>query len=234
MNADDRLRYSRLIAIENIGREGVEKLNNATVLVVGCGALGSMAAMQLAASGVGRIRIVDFDTIDLSNLQRQFFFTSDETGKGKAEVLAQRMSNLNPNVKVEVHNSLFCEKNARNLISGCDFVVEATDNPDSMTTVDRICGEMGVRCVLAGVSDFSGQVMTCLPGKRRYSDIFPQIEEGGVLPCSLNGVAGPAAAVAASIEAAEAIKSIAGITPLLSDRMLVFDLLDLSFDLIET
>ena len=84
MNAEEHIRYSRLIAIENIGREGVEKLNNATVLVVGCGALGSMAAMQLAASGVGRIRIVDFDTIDLSNLQRQFFFTSDETGKGNA------------------------------------------------------------------------------------------------------------------------------------------------------
>lgn len=234
MNPEQRIRYSRLIAVEEIGQEGVEKLNQAVVLVIGCGALGSMVAMQLAASGVGTLRIVDFDTIDLSNLQRQFFFRTDETGKGKAEILAQRIESLNPAVRVQVFNSIMDDKNICELIEGCNFVVEATDNPSSMAIVDRACNEMSVNCVLAGVSDFSGQVLTCLPGGRRYTDIFPQIEDGGVLPCSISGVAGPAAAVAASVEASEAIKSIVGLESLLTDRMLVFDLLHMNFDILET
>lgn len=234
MTEEQRIRYSRLIAIQEIGEEGVRRLNQSSVLVVGCGALGSMAAMQLAASGVGHLRIVDFDTIDLSNLQRQLFFHTEETGKSKAETLALRIHSINPEICVETNRTMLSETNARQLIQGCDFIVEATDNSASMNLVDRLSNEMGINCVLAGVSDFSGQVMTCLPGSRRYSDIFQQIEDGGGLPCALTGVAGPAAALAASVEAAEAIKSIAGLPPLLSDSMLIFNLLDLTFEIIKT
>lgn len=234
MTKENRIRYSRLIAIEEIGNEGVERLRNSTVLVAGCGALGSMAAIQLAASGVGRLRIVDFDTVDLSNLQRQFFFKTEETGQSKASILSRRINELNPGVQVEVCEEMLSKNNASDLMAGCDFVVEATDNPTSMTLIDTICNEAGINCVLAGVSGFSGQVMTCLPGLRRYSDIFPMNEDQGILPCSLTGVAGPAAAVAASIEAAEAIKSLVGLEPLLSDKLLVFDLLNMRFDIIDT
>lgn len=234
MTEDNRLRYSRLTAIEEIGKEGVERLNRSTVLVAGCGALGSMAAMQLAASGVGHLRIVDFDTIDISNLQRQFFFKTDETGTSKAATLADRIRELNPTVSVDVIENILNKDNARELIAGCDFVVEATDNPSSMMLIDTICNDMGVNCVLAGVSGFSGQVLTCQPGGRRYADIFPETNDQGVLPCSLAGVAGPAAAVAASIEVAEAIKSLLGLAPLLSDSILVFDLLNLRFDIFRT
>lgn len=231
---DEQIRYSRLIAIEDIGKEGVERLKESTVLVVGCGALGSMAAIQLAASGIGRLRIVDFDTIDLSNLQRQFFFKAEDTGQFKVSVLSQRITGLNPAVRVEAVEGILNKNNAKSLVSGCDFVVDATDNYASMALIDSICNETNVNCVLAGVSGFSGQVMTCLPGLRRYSDIFPAVEDSGVLPCSLTGVAGPAAAVAASVEAAETIKSLVGLDSLLSDKLFVFDLLNMKFNIIHT
>lgn len=234
MTKDDRIRYSRLTAIGAIGDEGVEKLNEATVLVAGCGALGSMAAIQLAASGVGHLRIVDFDTVDLSNLQRQFFFKTKETGQSKVSVLSRRISDLNPTVSIEPCEEILNKNNALSLMSGCDFVVEATDNPTSMSLIDSICDEAGINCVLAGVSGFSGQVLTCLPGQRRYSDIFPAHDEQGVLPCSLTGVLGPAAAVAASVEAAEAIKSLVGLDTLLSDKLFIFDLLNMRFGIINT
>lgn len=234
MTDSDRIRYSRLIAIGEIGKEGVERLRESTVLVVGCGALGSMAAVQLAASGVGHLKIVDFDTIDLSNLQRQFFFKTEEAGQSKVSVLSKRIASLNPDVRIEAVEGMLNRSTAMSLISGCDFVVDATDNPESMSLIDSICNEYGVNCVLAGVSGFSGQVMTCLPGKRRYSDVFPSAASQGVLPCSLTGVAGPAAAVAASVEVAEAIKSLVGADALLSDKLFVFDLLNMNFDVVNT
>lgn len=234
MTKEERIRYSRLAAVEEIGDEGIERLKEATVLVAGCGALGSMAAMQLAASGVGHLRIVDFDTIDLSNLQRQFFFKTEETGQSKASILSKRISELNPDVRVEVCKDILNKENALSLMSGCDFIVEATDNQTSMSIIDAACDEAGINCVLAGVSGFTGQVMTCLPGLRRYSDIFPANEEPGVLPCSLTGVVGPAAAVAASVEAAEAIKSLVGLDTLLSDKLFIFDLLNMKFEILHT
>lgn len=103
-----------------------------------------------------------------------------------------------------------------------------------MALIDSVCDKAGVNCVLAGVSGFSDRVMTCLPGFRRYSDIFPTGEDSGVLPCSLTGVAGPAAALAASVEAAEAIKSLTGLQTLLSDLLFIFDLLNMRFDIIQS
>lgn len=234
MTEENRIRYSRLIAIDEIGKEGVQRLNESRVLVVGCGALGSMVAIQLAASGVGHLRIVDFDTIDISNLQRQFFFNTSEAGMSKAAVLAKRIKELNPAVEVEVFEEMLGKSNGRRLVEGCDFVVEATDNHSSMMLIDGVCNEAGVNCVLAGVKGFSGQVMTCLPGGRRYADIFPEVGEQGMLPCAITGVAGPAAAVAASVEVAEAVKSLVGVEMLLSDKLLVFDLLNLRFEVLDT
>ena len=234
MTGETFQRYSRLMAIEGIGKDGVELLNRSTVLIVGCGALGSMAAMQLAASGVGHIRIVDFDTVDISNLQRQFFFRTSDVGKNKAAILAQRILELNPTIKVRPMKEMLNRKNAAEFVIGCDFVVEATDNPASMVMIDSVCNQMGMACVLAGVSGFSGQVLTCLPGKRRYDDIFSVDNNNAVLPCSLSGVAGPAAALASSIETSEAIKYPVGTGTLLSESIFVYNLLTMRFDTIPT
>lgn len=234
MTGETFQRYSRLMAIEEIGKDGVEVLNRSTVLIVGCGALGSMAAMQLAASGVGHIIIVDFDTVDISNLQRQFFFRTSDVGKNKAAILAQRILELNPTIKVRPMKEMLNRKNAAEFVTGCDFVVEATDNPASMVMIDSVCNQMGIACVLAGVSGFSGQVLTCLPGKRRYDDIFSVDNNNAVLPCSLSGVAGPAAALASSIETSEAIKYLVGTGTLLSESIFVYNLLTMRFDTIPT
>lgn len=234
MTEESKIRYSRLIAVDMIGKEGMERLMDAKVLIVGCGALGSMVAMQLAASGVGCLRIVDFDTIDLSNLQRQYFFKDSETGKKKVPVLAERIKELNPTIKVEIVEEMLQTTNAANIIKGCDIVVEATDNPSSMLIIDKICEEMSVPCVMAGVTGFSGQVLTCSPGGRRYQDIFPETAGTGILPCSIGGVVGAAASLAASVEASEVIKIICGIGSSLQDKLLIFDLHNLRFDIIET
>lgn len=233
MEEDFKIRYSRLMAVDEIGREGMERLRRSRVLVVGCGALGSMAAMQLAGSGIGEIGIMDFDTIDISNLQRQFFYRDEDAGKSKAAMLLQRMMELNPHVKVEIVGGMLNGSNARQLVKGYDFVVEATDNPASMILLDKACEHAGVTCVFAGISGFRGQVLTVRSGDTRYRDIFPDTEEaGGILPCSLGGVAGPAAAMAASVEVSEVLLNLSTGNSPLSGKMLIFDLADARFNVV--
>lgn len=227
-------RFARQIAIPEIGEEGQLRLGEASVLIVGCGALGSMAAMQLAGAGVGHIRIADFDTVDISNLHRQLFFTDAEAGMPKATVLARRMRELNPEVRVEVCEGMATRHNIDDLMDGCVMALDATDNAESMLLVDAASQTVGIPCTFAGIREFSGQVTTCIPGGVRYADIFPGAASaaGSILPCEAMGVAGPAAAVAASIQAAEAIKYITKSGSLLSGRLLLFDLLEMRFSMV--
>lgn len=234
MRDDSPIRYSRLVAVEEIGKEGVRLLSEASVAVVGCGALGSMVAMQLAASGIGTLRLIDFDSIDISNLQRQLFFKTSETGLKKAEMLRDRIIALNPSVSVEVLEKILTLNNGASIIEGVDIVVEATDNPSSMSAIDKLCEEKSLPCTMAGVNGFTGQILSSLPGGRRYSDLFPHLPESDLLPCSMAGVTAPTAAIAASIQTAEVIKYIVGLPLSLSDKILLFDLRNMSFNLIST
>lgn len=222
-------RYSRQIAVAEIGRKGQEKLSASKVLVIGCGALGSMVGMQLSGAGVGIIGICDFDTIDISNLQRQFFFTTDESGKPKAEVLAKRILTLNPDIQVRIHSGMITSSKAEVIFEDYDFIVDATDNPDSKKMTGKVSRGKGKPCCIGGVRDFSGQVMTLLPDDPRFEDYFGITEADGFLPCSLGGVMGPAAALCASVQASETIKFIAGAGSLLSGRLFLFNLLNNSF-----
>ncbi len=217
-----------------IGDEGQQRLLESRVLIIGCGALGSPAAMYLAGAGVGTIGLVDFDTIDPTNLQRQLFYREDEAGKSKAHTLASRIAALNSEIEVKVHECLLTEKNGRDIISDYDFVIEATDNPASKYLIDRLCFEVGRPVVIGGVSGMQGQVTTFAPGHMRFSDFFPvPPEEQGVLPCAVNGVLGPAAGVISSIQASEAIKYLSGFGTPLIDRLLTVDLGSDRFLLIE-
>lgn len=219
-----------------IGREGQLRIARARVFIVGCGALGSMVAMQLAGAGVGEIEIADFDTVDVSNLQRQFFFTTAGCGSSKAEMLAEAMRALNPDVRVTVHNQMVTPRNAPSLFAAADFILDGSDNPDTKYMTERVCTALGKPCCLAGVSGFSGQVMTVVPGSTLFSEVVPQGASGGFTPCSIGGVAGPAAAVAASMQAAEAIKWITGAgegqKELLTDALLTFNLSSGNFSLL--
>lgn len=230
MDTQQRRRYARQIAIEGFGREAQEKLLNAKVGIIGCGALGSMVAMQLAGAGVGHLVIADFDTVDISNLQRQYFFETSQAGGSKAAILGERIHALNPEVRVTVHNLLVTERNAATLLEGCGFLVDATDNPASKTAVEAIALKCGTGCCIAGISEFHGQVMTVLPGSPRFADLFGEGADAGFTPCSTGGVAGPAAAFCASVQACETIKHLTGLGDTLAGQVLVFDLLANRFD----
>lgn len=229
LTKEEKMRYSRQTAIESFGVEAQMKLKGAKVFIVGCGALGSMAAMELAGAGVGRLGIADFDTIDISNLQRQFFFSTSEAGRLKGEVVRDRILALNPLVEVELISGMVNKTTASERFAECDFVIDATDNPASKIMTETVAEECEVACCVAGVSEFHGQLMTILPGGIKFSDIFGATADGGFTPCSIGGVAGPAAAVCASLQAAEAIKYITGIGDMLIGKLLRFDLLTNDF-----
>ena len=228
MNQEELIRYSRMIAIPEIGREGVEKLQNSKVMIVGCGALGSICAMYLAGAGVGEITIADFDTIDISNLQRQLFFESAQAGKSKAEALVERMRALNPMCNVICLKEMITSDSAKNLFADKDFIIDATDNPSSKTMTDEVCRKLGVPYSIGGVAGFKGQVMSWNPGCAGYSDIFsPESVNSGFTPCSLGGVLGPSAGIIACIQSSEAIKHLTGAGEMLYNKIFMIDLLSM-------
>lgn len=229
LSPEESRRYSRQTAISGVGEQGQLRLKNGKVFVVGCGALGSMIAMQLAAAGVGMIAIADFDTVDISNLQRQFFYKTADAGRLKADVLYEEISGINPLCEVRKIVEMINAEKGRNLFKGYDFVMDATDNPDSKRMLETVCEELGIVCCIAGVSGFSGQVMTVYPGDVKFNEVFSP--EGGMdfLPCSAGGVSGPAAALCASLQASECIKYLTGHGECLKSRMLTFNLADNTF-----
>lgn len=229
MDKAARIRYSRQIALPQIGKEGQERLLNSRVLIVGCGALGSMVAMQLAGAGVGVIGIADFDNIDISNLQRQFFYTTEEIGLPKTSILERHIKALNPEIKVVPYNEMLTVKKCKVIFQEYDFIVDATDNPESKRMIGTVAKEAGKPCCIGGIQNFSGQVMTLLPSSSRFEEFFGNASSEGVLPCSLGGVFAPAAAICASIQASETLKYLTQSGNLLTGQLLSFNLLTNSF-----
>lgn len=224
MSTGNNIRYSRQISVPQIGREGQKKICESKVLIIGSGALGSMVGMQLAGAGVGKIGIADFDTVDISNLHRQFFFNTSEAGKPKAHILNDRMKGLNPEIEVNVYNKLITPEIASEIFSDYDFIVDATDNPESKKMTGEISRRIGKGCCIGGVRDFEGQIITLYPKDYTMEDYFGIPGADGFMPCSLGGVMGPAAALCASIQTAEVIKYIVGLKEKSTGGMVQFDL----------
>lgn len=223
---EQRLRYSRNLMLPEIGRPGQRKLLDAKVLIVGVGALGSITAMYLAASGVGHLTLADYDTIDISNLQRQLSFSTDDCGKFKVDAARDRLLSINPEISVTTINGMLTRQNAGEIIAQHDLVIEGSDNPATKYLISDECRAVGVPCVLGGVTQFSGQVMSWQEGYPTYRDIFPdQAAEGGYTPCSIGGVLGPLPGIVASWQAAEAVKILTGAGTPLYGRMLLIDAL---------
>lgn len=224
-----KMRYSRLEALPGIGNEGISRLRNAKVLVVGCGALGSMCAMYLAASGVGRVAIADFDTVDISNLQRQLFFAESHLGLPKVSVLAQRIREINSETEVELFPFLINESKAGEIFPGFDFIIDGSDNPSTKSITASVCQRLSIPYCIGGVREFSGQVMSWASGHAGYADLFGDVASASaMMPCASGGVLGPAAGIVASVQAAEAIKHLTGAGKMLYDKILCFDLADCS------
>lgn len=226
LSKEQRLRYSRNLMLSEIGRPGQTKLLNAKVAIVGVGALGSITAMYLAASGVGEITLIDYDTIDVSNLQRQLSFSTADCGRFKAEAAEDRLAAINPEVHVTTIIKMITRTNGAEILMGHDIVIEGSDNPSTKYLISDLCAELSIPYVLGGVAQFKGQVMSWRPGYPTYRDIFPeQAAEGGYTPCSIGGVLGPLPGIVASWQAAEVVKIITGIGKPLYSRLLLIDAL---------
>jgi molybdopterin-synthase adenylyltransferase len=228
LNEAQRLRYARHLALPEIGEKGQEKLLRSNVLVIGAGGLGSPAAFYLAAAGVGTIGIVDGDTVDLSNLQRQILHTTGSVSTPKTDSARSRLEALDPALRIETHNFRLTAENAPDLLAPRDFVIDATDNFESKFLIARACHEAGKPWSHAGIRNFTGQTMTVFPGRSAcYRCLFHEdgIPVGGIPQGPLGALPG----VIGSIQAIEAIKVLLGIGKPLADTILTFDALEMSF-----
>lgn len=239
-NIKNRLiRYSRHLTLPEIGPDGQEKLRRATVLVVGAGGLGSPVIQYLAAAGVGTIRIADFDNVELSNLQRQVLFRENDTGKSKAELAARFAKNLNSDIIAEAITERVDADNARKLVNENDIVVDCTDNFETRYALNDACVLENKPLVYGSVYRFEGQtaVFNALNknGKRSacYRDLFPEPPPAELVPdCSEAGVAGALTGIIGSIQAMEVIKLITGAGEPLAGKLLIFDSLSMSSDIV--
>lgn len=212
------------MVLREIGGAGQERLQGASVLIVGVGGLGCPAALYLAAAGVGRIGLVDADRVELSNLQRQVIFTMGDLGQPKALAAAQRLASLNPLVLCEPHMVSLVDSNACLLIDGYDVVISAVDNHDTRYILNDACVRAGKPLVEAGILRFEGFLMTVIPGAGPcLRCVFPEPPPPGERPaCAEAGVIGALAGVMGCLQALEAIKIITGTGDLYSGRILRF------------
>lgn len=224
-------RYIAQERVEEIGKEGQSRLYNSRVAIVGCGALGSPVAMYLAAAGVGNIIIADFDTVEVSNLHRQVFYAEEDCGKLKVEVLKKKLKSLNSSVKINTIAKVVTPKLLETLQDDLQpgIIIDAADNPSTTYMLDDHCFRKGIPLITAGVTGWEAQIFVSCPRSISYSEIFPKPEDdGAILPCSIAGITGPTAALAASIQSSEAIKYIVGAGERKS-RLIIANLLNNTF-----
>lgn len=224
MNDSELLRYSRHIMLPGLGIEGQERLRRASVLVVGLGGLGSPVAMYLAAAGVGRLVLADFDAVDLSNLQRQILHSTERIGMPKADSARIALSALNPEVRIETVKRSLTEETLPDLVAGVDLVVDGSDNFATRFAVNAACFTAGRPLVSGAAIRLEGQV-SVFPGQPRgpcYQCLYPR--DGGLdETCSTNGVLAPLVGIIGSIQATEAIKVLTGLGEPLFGRLLLLD-----------
>ena len=230
LSAAELSRYHRHLSLPELGRDGQERLKNARVIVIGAGGLGSPAALYLAAAGVGTLGLVDFDRVELSNLQRQVLFDTAAIGRAKAEAARDRLLALNPEISVVAHTLTLDAGNVLDVLRGYDVVLDGTDRLTTRYLVNDACVLLGKPLVSAAIHRFEGHAMTYLPGRGPcYRCLFPEAEEGVVASCAEAGVLGVLPGVLGTIQATEAIKIITGIGEPLVGRLATYDALELRF-----
>ena len=231
MTAGGGARYARHLTLPEVGPEGQLVLQEASVLVVGAGGLGSPALLYLAAAGIGRIGLIDDDTVDVTNLQRQILHSTSEVGESKAASAERRISDLNPEVTVEAIEGRLDTTNALDIIGRYDILIDGTDNFETRYLIGDACEILGKPWVFGSIHRFEGQVATFnLDGGPNYRDLFPEPPEDGLAPnCAEAGVLGVLPGIVGSIQATEAIKAILRIGDSLNGKLLVIDALSMDF-----
>jgi len=224
-------RYSRQVMLEEIGYQGQLKLKQASVCVVGVGGLGNPIVTRLAAMGVGKIRIVDRDVIELSNLHRQTMFTEDDVGQVKVEIAAKKLRKLNADIIIEDLAVSINDYTAFEVVDGCDVVVDALDSVNARYSLNKACIEKKIPFVTGAAVGVTGQCFTILPNKSAcYHCLFPALDEDSMPTCSIEGVHPSILSIIGGIEVSEAVKIITGKQPSLKDKVLHVDLENLIFN----
>ncbi|HTZ74311.1 MAG TPA: molybdopterin-synthase adenylyltransferase MoeB [Candidatus Aquilonibacter sp.] len=231
LSKEEILRYSRHLIMPEVGMEGQLKLKNAKVLCIGTGGLGAPLGLYLAAAGVGKLGIVDFDVVDNTNLQRQVLFSTADVGKPKVAAAAARLRGLNPDIEIVPHETNLNSENALELFKDYDIIVDGTDNFPTRYLVNDACVLLGKPNVYGSIFRFEGQITIFgYPGGPCYRCLYPEPPPPGLVPsCAEGGVLGVLPGIVGSIQAAETLKLILGKGDPLVGRLLLFDALGMKF-----
>lgn len=235
LSRDEILRYSRHLLIPEVGLEGQKKLLASSVLIIGTGGLGSPVALYLAAAGVGRIGLVDFDVVDSSNLQRQIIHGNGRVGTLKVESARERLRDLNSGIQVDIYNEPFTSANAMRIAQDYDVLVDGSDNFPTRYLVNDLCVLTGKADVFGSIYRFEGQASVFYAKEGPcYRCLFPEPPPPGMVPsCAEGGVLGVLPGTIGTIQATEAIKLLLGIGSSLAGRLVLYDALDMSFETIK-
>jgi molybdopterin/thiamine biosynthesis adenylyltransferase/rhodanese-related sulfurtransferase len=232
LNNDELRRYSRHLILPEVRLEGQKKIRAARVLCIGAGGLGSPVAMYLAAAGIGTLGMVDFDAVELSNLQRQLLHGTKDVGRPKTESARDTLHRLNPNVEIVLHRARLTSQNALEIIRPYDIVVDGTDNFPTRYLANDACVLLGKPNVYGSVFRFEGQASLFAPhlGGPCYRCLYPEPPPPGTVPsCAEGGVFGVLPGIIGTIQATEALKLILGIGASLLNRLLLYNALDMRF-----
>jgi adenylyltransferase/sulfurtransferase len=232
LSNDEIRRYSRHLILPEVGMAGQKKICSTSVLCIGAGGLGSPIAMYLAAAGIGKIGVVDFDTVDFSNLQRQLLHGTNDVGRSKAESAKETINDLNPNVEVVIHNTRLSSENALEIVAQYDIVVDGTDNFPTRYLTNDACVLLRKPNVYGSIFRFEGQASVFAPhlGGPCYRCLYPEPPPPGMVPsCAEGGVLGVLPGIIGCIQATEILKLALGKGSSLIGRLMLFNALDMKF-----
>jgi molybdopterin/thiamine biosynthesis adenylyltransferase len=227
LSREEKKRYDRQIIIPGFGEEGQEKLNRARVFIAGAGGLGSPVSIYLAAAGIGTIRIIDHDVVELSNLNRQVLHWDENIGMAKTESALTKLKKLNPGIKIEAIAETITQNNISQLAADFDLIVDAMDNLPTRYLLNKTAIEKNIPFFHGAVHGFEGRALTVIPGKTACLNC---VYHGATVPKQKFPVIGVTPAVIGCIQATEVIKYILGLGDLLTNRLLVYDALNMTFN----
>lgn len=228
---EELIRYSRQIVLAEIGREGQERLKDAKVSIVGVGGLGCISSVQLAAMGIGYIRIIDHDVVDLTNLHRQYLYDTATLGYPKVEVAQKRLKAINPGIEVEALPLTVTQETADDVVKGVDVVVDALDRLDPRYAINEACVRNKIPYIYGGALTTYGNVSTIIPGETACLEcILRKVDDGNLATCETVGVFPPVLSIISSIQVREAVYLLLGKKPLLTNKLFFVDANALEFD----
>ncbi len=235
LSHEEILRYSRHLLIPEVGLEGQRKLKNSSALVIGTGGLGSPVALYLAAAGVGRIGLVDYDVVDTSNLQRQVIHGTSTVGKLKVESAKEKLLDLNPDIRIDIYNEPFTSANAIRIAQDYDVIIDGTDNFPTRYLTNDVCVFLGKPNIYGSIFRFDGQLSVFYAKEGPcYRCLFPEPPPPGLVPsCAEGGVLGVLPGTIGTLQATEALKVLLGIGDPMIGRLLLYNALDMSFDFVK-